>query len=509
MSDVAPTWLDRAIAYLSPAAGLRRAKFRAASAIMAGHGERGRRRWGAYDGASKGRRTQGWKTAPSGANAELRGALSVLRDRSRDLVRNNAYATRGIGAIATNTVGTGIVAKVKGSKRLVDLWKAWAESTQCDAQGQHDLYGLQAIAMRAIAEGGEVLVRRRWRRPEDGLAVPLQLQVLEGDHLDSSKDGGLPNGGVIVQGVEFDAIGRRAAYWLFDDHPGDGTRWQAGPSRRIPAADVLHVYRVDRPGQVRGVPWLAPAIIRLRDFADYEDAQLLRQKIAACFTAFVHDIEAPDGTAQGKSGEPLEEIEPGIIEYLPPGKDVTFATPPSVSGYGEYARQQLGAIAATLGITYEELTGDLSNVNFSSGRMGWIGMARNIDAWRWTMLVPRLCDPVFGWFRTAAELSGVAAANVAARWTPPRREMIDPTKEVPAVRDAIRAGLVSLPEALRREGEDPDEVVEEIAVFQKRLDELGIVLDSDPRKTTRGGGSTAPAAPEPEEPAPTDPAKPE
>lgn len=493
------TWLDRAIGFVSPSAAVRRARNRYALELLSRHGARG-----AYEGASKGRRTKGWRTPSSSANAETRGQLYTLRDRARDMVRNNAHAARGVGVIETNTIGTGIIPKITTpsparTARLRSLAAQWMDTTACDADGRHDLYGLQGLAWRTVVEAGEVLIRRRRRRVADGLPVPIQLQVLEPDFLDSSKDGPVQNGGAIYQGVEVDALGKRVAYWLFDDHPGDGTRMRSVVSRRIPAADILHIFRTDRPGQMRGVPWLAPAMIKLRDFADYEDAQQVRQKIAACFAVFVHDMEAPDSVTTDEKGTPIEELSPGIVEYLPGGKNVTFANPPGVEGYGDYRHAQLSDVAVALGITYESISGDLSNVSFISGRLGRLDMQTNIEVWRWRTIVPQLCDPVMAWFLEAAVLVGEDVDGVKTRWTPPRREMLSPSEEVRATRDAIRAGLLTLPEAQRRDGNDPEEMLDEMTESNRQLDERGLVLDTDPRKVSGAGltqarpdGSTLP-----------------
>jgi lambda family phage portal protein len=316
----------------------------------------------------------------------------------------------------------------------------------------------------------------------------MQIQVLEPDMIDSLKEGDLPNGGFIVQGIEFDAIGRRVAYWLFQRHPGDMVNLSSsfGASKRVPASEIAHIYRADRPGQVRGVPWLAPVMIRLHDFDQYEDAQLLRQKIAACFTAFIHDMEAPvDSTKKKKVLS--EKLEPGAIEILPPGKDIKFNSPPGVEGYSEYASQMLHAIAAGMGITFEALTSDYSQVNYSSARMGWLEFQRNIEQWRWNMMIPQFCETAWDWFVEAATLAGRKTKGASASWTPPRREMIDPTKEIPAIRDAVRVGLTSISESIRENGSDAEAVLQQIADDNKMIDSLGLVLDSDGRKVARSG----------------------
>ena len=179
---------------MAPQVGLRRARHRAAIATLAR----------SYEGARLGRRTEGWVVAGTSANAEIGATLVRLRDRSRDLVRNNPDAAKAVSAVVSNLVGTGILPRARSGDAVANeaadkLWARFAEA--CDADGLTDFSGLQALIIRAMAESGECLVRIRERRSEDGLPVPLQLQLLEPDHLDAGKTGDLPNGGFVVQGM--------------------------------------------------------------------------------------------------------------------------------------------------------------------------------------------------------------------------------------------------------------------------------------------------------------------
>jgi lambda family phage portal protein len=465
-------WLDRAIEFVAPNFALRRATARLRIDEV--------RR---YEGAALGRRTDGWLTQSTSANADLQRALPRLRDRHRDLVQNNGWIASAKLAIVTATVGHGITTKLKGSKTAQKRWKKWSESTECDADGVQNWYGLQALAMGTVMESGECLVRRRWRRLSDGLTVPLQLQVLEPDYLDHGKTEIYAAGGRVVQGVEFDAKGKRIAYWLYEDHPGDLVGRNT-VSKRVDARDVLHIYRRDRPGQVRGVPWGAPNIITVRDADDCEDAFLFRQKIANCQVGVISDKNADPASAR-KTPAMSEGFEPGRFDYLGPGQEITFNTPPPASDINPMLRHYLLRIAGAYGISYAALTGDLTRVNFSSGRMGHIQMSRNVSNWQWLMLAPQLLDPVVEWFADALRLSGLAVDNLSAEHGMPRREMIDPGKEIAAIKEAIRNGLMSLPAAHRELGEDSDLLLEEIAATNALLDELQLMLDSDPRQDKR------------------------
>lgn len=471
--------LDRLILSVAPRWGASRIRARAIAETLARH----------YEAASSGRRTGGWARASSDANSAAGPALATLRAHSRDLVRNNAWARNALRVISTNTVGWGIQPKaLDNAKKAGALWKAWGETTDCDASGRLNFYGIQALAMRTIAESGEVLIRKRWRRPEDELSIPIQLQVLEPDYLDTTRDGMRgQQGGPIIHGVEFDAIGRRVAYWLFASHPG-ASNFTTPESHRVPADQILHVFREERPGQVRGVSWFAPVIVNLKDFDEYEDASLLKQKIAACFAAFVTDADG-SGVAIGEQDAAnalVETLEPGLVSYLTPGKDVKFASPPS-SGEDGFSVRTLRRIAAGLGVTYEDLTGDYSLVNYSSGRMGWLRHWNSVEDWRWNMLVPQLCDGAWAWAMEAAWVTGLIPTQPRAEWTPPPKPMLDPDKEGLAATKRIRSGIATLPEVLREQGKDPDAHLAEIAESNKKLDDLGIILDSDPRAVTQSG----------------------
>lgn len=493
-------WLDRAITYFDPAAGARRMKNR----LTVGQLEIIERK---FDAASKGYRLDGWRInggISTSANTENGPAIHLVRDRARDLVRNAPYMTGGVAGIVANSIGTGVICQLTGENQSASdkanlLWRKWSESLDCDADGIHDFNGVQMLAFRAMVEGGEALLVRRWRKKNSGykIPVPFQVQVLEGDYIDTLRTYETQNGGWILQGVEFDAAGKRIAYWLFDRHPGENILIKGGRgiiSHRVDAKDVIHLFRADRAGQVRGIAWAAPCVVRIRDFDLFEGAVNMRMQIAACFSAFVGDIEAPADTIAAK-GSISDKLSPGAIEILPPGKTITFPNLPNTNDDGHSVRQ-LRAIAKGLGVTYEVLTGDYSQTNYSSGRMGWIEMNRNIEQWRWITFIPRVLNPVFGWFQEAASMVNQNLDNVLPTWTPPRREMIDPTKEIPAQRDAVRSGFKSLSEAIREDGRIPSEVFKELKKDSDTVKGLGLILDTDASQIARGGNAQ-PVYPDP------------
>lgn len=449
-----------------------------------------------FEAAQPGRRTAGWSRQRGDVNALTRVAGDELRLHARDLLRNNSYAIRAQSVLANNAVGWGIVPKASGPDADANAamgveWKAWSDPVTCDADRKLPFAGLLHLAMRAIFSDGEILIRRRRRRPEDGLPLSLQIQVLEADFLDRAKNEATGTaGGPIVQGVEFNAVGQRVAYWLYDVHPGNGVT--TGTVRRVPASEILHIFPVLRPGQVRGVSVLASAIVNMKDLDEYEDAELMKQKIAACFAAFVTDTEG-SGAAIGTLGEAnedgneLETFEPGMIHHLAPGRDVKIASPPAVTS-DAFVVRNLRKVAAGLGVTYEDMTGDYSLVNFSSARMGRIVHQAVIRNWQQFVLVPQLCAGVWAWVAESALLAGkVPDAAITADWTVPPLPMIEPDKEGLAYQRLVRNGAMTPSDMVREQGGDPEAHWAEYAADMKLLDSLGIKLDSDVRAVSQAG----------------------
>lgn len=490
--------LDRAIAELSPGWAYRRAQARAALKVMA-H----------YDAATTGNRGASWKRSSTDADGAAANR-SRIAFTGRDMIRNTALALRAQTVIANNVVGDGIIWKVNGGterrkKALRKVLKAHFDSTSIDADGRSNLYGLQRLVLNAVVSDGEVLIRRRRRSNRDGFALPFQIEVLEIDHLDTARDGLLGFSGAVGEvreGIEYDAIGRRIAYWLFPRHPGAMRTWRGSlESKRVPASEIIHIYRQDRPKQMRGVSWFAPVALNLQDLADGQDAQIMRQKIAACFAAFrvapEAEYETPDPSKTSDVAG-LSTMVPGRIQNLAPGEDIRFSAPPSVDGYDTFTRLILQTVASGMGITYEALSGDLSKVNFSSARMGRMEMDRNVSAWQWLMMIPQMMQPLATWALEAWNISNGLRMDdgLVLDWVPPHRMLVDPAREIPALRDEVLAGFASRQGQIRRLGYDPEEIVAEQIEDRKQCADNDLRFASDMHFGASGAGA-APTAPEP------------
>jgi lambda family phage portal protein len=303
-----------------------------------------------------------------------------------------------------------------------------------------------------------------------------------------------------IQGIDIAADGHRLGYWLMRDHPGDGVFASRTGSARVDAGQIIHLMRsyAARPGQVRAVSDLAPVLMRMHALDDYEDAMLEMAKIEAALTAFVKSDAAP-GTGPLASTEPTaggEEREvffaPGQVNFLNPGESVDFAIPSGVGQFEPLALHFLMSIAIGAGVTYDQLTGDLRQANFSSLRAGKIEFRRVMQQDQYLMLVPQLCTPLWRWFIDAAIVAGKLperAGGYPVRWSPPPFEMIDPTREIPARIDAIRAGLATPQSEIAADGEDWRETIASYREWNDALDQAGVMLTSDPRRFADTGAA--------------------
>lgn len=488
---MATTLLDRLFGYFDPNAGLRRLRARELL-------ER------AYEGASQ---KDGWRPRRAGAsaNADHMVDATTLRARARSLVQNTPYIARGLESLVANVVGTGITPRslAKDAQKIDQLWAEWG--AVADADGRLDIYGLQAAAHRAMEQDGEVLIRLRNRRPEDGLPVPLQLQLLEIDWLDSSKTG--TNGlNTIVNGIEYDSLGKVTAYWLWDQHPGEvqSSRRGRASSYPVPAGSIIHLFNPQRPGQGRGFTRLAPVIARVRDLQLYEDAELQRKNLETRLSVLASGdattmslTESQDQDTVRKSGE-LGSLASGGITQLPAGLNITVLEPKAAPGYVEYVKHQLHLIAAGMGVTYEMLTSDVGEVNFSSARVALLEFRRNAEQLQWVILIPKLCLPIWRAFIDAAVLADkITRPDYAVDWSTPKWDYVNPQQDVNADLAEISGGLSSVSEKLRRRGYKPDLVFKEIKSDFERLrtdGTLDVLLLLQAGKTTADASSTAEVA---------------
>lgn len=466
-------WLDKTIAWVSPAAGLRRASARAMQEAVL-----------AYEGVRSPRRQGGWRTSPTSGNAEIGPAGGKLRDNAEDLVRNNAFAKKGMRRWRRRAIGYGITAQADVgadavNQRLDADWKIWC--SQCCSDRRLNFNACQSMITRTDYVRGEALIRL-WDRPlSDGLHVPFQIQLLEPDYLDTSKTQAI-EGGYIIHGVQFDLVGRITGWWLFGQHPGDvvATSARGWSSKLVPADAVLHHVQLDRPGDVRGVGRLSAVIAKLRDLDETGDAKLMRQKIEACLAMFVGSPEGLTGATLGAitdaDGKKIEQLGPGMIAYGGAGQKPEFLVPTGSGDYASYKKSELKEVSAGMDQPYVVINEDLSDVTYSSFRGGAIDERDSVDEYRWLWFVPQVLGPIWRKFVDVEIMLGRVpyGTGYGVKWNPPPFDLLDRKAEAEGDALELMLGKSTWPQLVGNQGLDPRKQIAEILQWKKQLEDAGI-----------------------------------
>lgn len=478
-------WLDNVIGFLDPQAGSRRIRFRQAMNVSL-----------AYEAANTGRRTTGWTSGGTSANAEVSAGAAITRQRARDLVRNNPLARNAKFQFSTKLVGTGISPRAatgnpRLDKKINELWAEFDRTGNADGPGT--VCSMQSTWAGSMFESGEVFIRRRARYAADGFRVPLQIQTMEADFLDTSRQSADANGHT-TDGIIFDVIGNRVGYHMWNVHPGDAARVQPYIQSKItPASNIAHLYEADRPGQIRGITRLASVIRKVKDLDDLNEAKLYARKIEACFAVFVRQTDTASGPLVGTGstatdGKRIESLEPGMVEYLRPDEDVSFAEPKAAPGYDTEVRLWQHEIAAGMQMPYELLTGDLSQINYSSYRGSLLSFRDMIESVRWNTFIPTALNQVYVWFIDSCFNAGlIPVQNYGVEWDAPAFDLLDRLEEAKADLAELRNGTMTWPQAVGRKGYDPAKQLDDIAAWWKLMDAAGVILDCDARQRTAQG----------------------
>lgn len=440
-----------------------------------------------YEGAGAGRRWRGASEIPY-QGAAMTAARGPIGRRARALVANNALAASGAEAWVSNVVGAGIKPQSAHPDEAVRsainaAWDRWTD--QADADGLVDFYGLQSMIVRRMVVDGDVFAAPTMDGTEGN---PVRIRLFDAEQCDPLRFQVLNNNaGRIIAGVEFDAAGRRIAYHLYRERP-EFNFWGSLATVRIPANHLMQVFRPEAPGQVRGLSWLAPILLSLSDFDQLADAQLMRQKVAALLTGFIIN---QNGDAGPFAGDPSADgagmdsgLEPGTLKVLAAGQDIRFSDPATIGAESiDFLRLTVRHIAAGLSVPYEVLTGDLSQVNFSSIRAGLLEFRRRVEAIQHNVVVFRFCRPIWERWLTAAALSGEIdgrgfardpRAFMAVKWITPKQPWVDPLKDGRATVESINAGIMSRREAVAERGFDIEQLDAEIAADHERAKRLGL-----------------------------------
>jgi lambda family phage portal protein len=459
--------LDRVVRWFDPIQGARRFRARALSAIVGG-----------YTGASRSRRSmQQWQTRGNDPDTDILFDLPTLRERSRDLIRNEPIATGAVAGVVTNVVGSGLRMQSRIDRAALAMsdaeadawesntereWQLFSESQECDAARTLNFYGIQDLVFRSVLESGDCFVLTpMFRRP--GSPYQTRLQVIEADRV-SNKDNKIDSE-TMAGGVERDSNGAPTAYHILTRHPGSllpiKREWNTIPAfgAKTGRRNVIHLFRMLRPGQTRGVPYLAPVIEMIKQLGRYSQAEVDAAVISSFFTVFVKsetgEMFGPMGptseTGASTSDEDIK-LASGAVVGLAPGESIETADPKRPNtAFDPFMVAVLRQIGVALEIPFEVLVKHFT-ASYSAAR------AALLEAWKFfnsrrQWLADNFCKSVYEIWMMEAVVTGrikapgflsdplLRKAYLGSEWVGPARGMINEVNEVDAAVTRINEGL--------------------------------------------------------------------
>lgn len=444
------------------------------------------------------RLTQSWTRSDLTVNRSLHKDLRVMRARSRDFFKNNEFGRKFAKLVQVNVVGpAGFTLKVDCRRRdgsfdeadsalVRGAYQRWVKKGQYDVTGRLSENLFDALVIMMVARDGEALIRKV--EGSDKGIHHCQLQLLPGHVLDEELNRELPNGNRIRMGVEFDAWMKPVAYWIRrETKTGDLHGNWTQRYDRVPAKEIIHLFVPEDADQWRGAPWAYAALRRAKMLDQYDEAAQVAANVGAAKMGFFQQkdpeagppmrVDDEDGEALDEEQDFISESAPGQFDVIPDGYELTEWDPEYPhANYEPFVKAVARTIATGCLVSYHGLTGDLTEVSFSSIRAGTLEereMWKQLQGW----YIETVKVPVFEWWLERAmlfdrELRQLPYAQFdkfnAPMFFGRRWDWVDPKSDVMAHREAVALGIASRSQIIRERGRDPEEVWAELQAEEER-----------------------------------------
>jgi len=424
-----------------------------------------------------------WLDALGGeADKTILPALATLRNRSRYEIRNNGYAEGMVETHVADVVGpNGPSLEIESDD---EAWNQAAEQflseyfTYCDASGVDEFVEQLKLGVRQLWECGEIFAQKI-TDPESGTPVRMRVLVIEPDRV--ATPGGFEGQDGVRGGVKVNANSRPIEYYVLKQHPGS-LSYLASPSSfdTVPARDMIHVFRRNRPGQTRGVPWLAPVLDDFGHLRDYDTDTMLAARMAAMLAAYAYtdnpDVEFDDL----ETDLPIWNLEPATLSFLPHGWKMSQLKPehPSTQ-YKDFKHEKLAGIGRVVGMPYLKIAADAAGHNYSSARLddqGYWDIVETIQSFLSRRLCNRIALPVLqeAWLSCAL---GPPPVAWKATWVWNQRKHVDPLKEEQASILRLASGTTTWAAECMARGRDWRDVFKQLKKEMAFAAEQGLKLD--------------------------------
>ena len=458
-----------------------------------------------YAAASTSRLFSDFFDSNRSADSELYPVIRRMRNRSRDLARNNEYVKRYLDLLKNNVVGDrGFSLQVKavnvtgeldqqGNQAVEDAFRRWCKLGRCTVDGKASFIDVQKMVMEGLARDGEVfIIKHRSASFHDSFA----LEFIEPDRVDEQKNEKASNGNDIRMGIELDRFRRPVAYHVLNHHPGDydySSISKSSSHTRVPADRVIHIYMPLRAGQTRGEPWTASALPAIKQLDGFREAAVINARIGASKMGFFTSPQGDGFVAdEMQDSVPIMTAEPGTFHQLPNGVGFTSFDPafPS-SEFDDFHKSVLKGIASGLGVSYTSLSNDLEATSYSSIRQGALeerDQYRNLQRF----FIDHVIRPIYeSWLESAMEMGSFGIPlrqyqrfSEASEFRGRAWQWVDPQKEMTAAIMGMKNGVLSLQDVASNYGKDTEELLAQIQRDKALMDQFGVSYALEPYAAT-------------------------
>jgi len=448
-----------------------------------------------YEAIAIKRETKNVNITDQTANQELifNNALKNLRKLARHYTKNSIFGRSIKRALVAHIVGKGATLQSRATdasgkpltearKEIERAWKIFS-TRQCDVRGKKNFNEFLKQAVGQLIEGGEYFTNKVSRRIK-GHLIPFKLQSFDADLIDEqlnfpSRESATQN--QIIGGIEVDSFGSPITYFILNEGkiPFGVNQITARTHKAIPAEQMIHVYREERPAQLRGEPWITAGLKALQQTHLAVDSELftiqIQSMLSVLYTSKTGGTGRFSGSEETKNvldqvGNKNRTLGPASIIEIPGADNMTIVDPKRPGNmFVPFVKFIIGGIASSMDFSFGKVMHDHTDGNFSSQRQTDQDDKRGIgpiqDFLNWDFITP-----VFSEFLDQLVIGGIIRLPnydknqifyKQADWTFTPQEFIDPLKDVAADRERMKSGFLTLTEFHKRRGVDFEDWLQE------------------------------------------------
>lgn len=454
----------------------------------------------AYAMAQISRQLNDWNSFVRSINYDIKSGGKQLRDRARDMAKNDPYTRKYLSLVKRNIIGpNNFTLRVKAgdytqdetgnltfeldkiaNREITDAWWQWGKKKYCTVEENISFRELSQVIIETVFQDGELFIHRIKGNVNK---FGYSLQLITADYLDESYNEVLSNGNVIIMGIEYTKERKPVRYWFTERNPLDDvnsvSRLSTIKRVPIPAENICHLFIRETADQLRGVTQLAPVAIRLKMLMGWDEAAVTNARASACQAGVLEPKDNADGAFDGyekdTDGNVVNQIEPNELFIVPDGYNYKIHNPVYPhSQHAPFNKTMLKGISSGLDVSYHDLASDYEGVNYTSSRTALLDERdhwRNKQSW-W---IEHFLEDIYSDFLEMAILSGQLSLSIrdfdkynVPHFIPRSWSWVDPQNEVNANKLALETYQTTHEQILSERSMDLEETLEQIA-YEREL----------------------------------------